>query len=403
MMEAEIIQRFLESVGQKADVDLYLRLFRAQKKESFAIIAADAQIVKSALDPFHFDLRILTGLGLVPVVLLGLYEGREADRQAQRVYDWLVEDAVPARVLALGPGAAADGSGAGPGAGVGVGVSEMTPATIDAVRASIQEGAIPLLSMEAAKEANIEGRFRLLGALADALDTRKVIFLSRRAGLEPLGSRPLSVVNLGVDYDALIGGGTLSRRQAALLRQVKLLLERGQHRMSAAVVNPLHLLRELFTVTGAGTLIRRGSRVESHAGWDGIDQARVRGLFQSAFGKTLRPDFFDTVVARTYIEEGYLGAGVICHTSVGVYLTKFAVERQAQGEGIGGEIWSMMVRDYPSFFWRARPANPINPWYVRQCDGMTRFPDWHVFWRGMPIEGIDPAIRYALAAPSDLI
>ena len=38
MMEVEIIQRFLESVGQKADVDLYLKLFRAQKKESFAII-----------------------------------------------------------------------------------------------------------------------------------------------------------------------------------------------------------------------------------------------------------------------------------------------------------------------------------------------------------------------------
>ena len=30
MMEPEIIQRFLESVGQKADVDLYLKLFRAQ-------------------------------------------------------------------------------------------------------------------------------------------------------------------------------------------------------------------------------------------------------------------------------------------------------------------------------------------------------------------------------------
>src|SRR5262249_5498293 len=103
MMEPEIIQRFLESVGQKADIDLYLKLFRAQKKESFAIIAADAQIVKSALDPFHFDLRILTGLGLVPVVILGLYEGREADRQATRVQEWLVEDAVPARILPSGP------------------------------------------------------------------------------------------------------------------------------------------------------------------------------------------------------------------------------------------------------------------------------------------------------------
>ncbi len=68
-MDPDIIHRFLESVGQKADVDLYLKHFRSQRKESFAIIAADAQIVRAALDPFHFDLRILAGLGLYPVVL----------------------------------------------------------------------------------------------------------------------------------------------------------------------------------------------------------------------------------------------------------------------------------------------------------------------------------------------
>jgi len=393
MMEPEIIQRFLESVGQKADIDLYLKLFRAQKKESFAVIAADAQIVKSALDPFHFDLRILTGLGLYPVVVLGLYEGRDADRQAARVQEWLVEDAVPARILASG--------------------ADLAPPVIDSVRATINEGAIPLLSMEAAREssrdgtgreATIEGRFRMLATLADSLDTRKVVFLSRRRGLEPTGGAPLSVINLSVDYDSLVAlGSTLSRRQTLLLRQVKLLLERVPHRMSATVVNPLHLLRELFTVSGAGTLIRRGSRVESHAGLHGVDLGRLRALVESAFGKTLRPEFFASSIERTFVEESYRGAALVRQTPVGAYLTKFAVERQAQGEGIGGELWSMLVRDYPSFFWRARPANPINPWYVKQCDGMMRLPDWYVFWRGLPIERIDPAVRHAAGEASDLV
>jgi acetylglutamate synthase len=31
-------------------------------------------------------------------------------------------------------------------------------------------------------------------------------------------------------------------------------------------------------------------------------------------------------------------------------LSKFAVERPAQGEGIGGELWSMIERDFPVFF-----------------------------------------------------
>jgi len=382
MMEVEIIQRFLESVGQKADVDLYLKLFRAQKKESFAIISADAHIVKNALDPFHFDLRILTGLGLIPVVLLGLDGAREADRQAQRVQEWLVEDSVSARILSSGTTVSDD--------------------ALASVRATIAEGAIPLLSLEAAKDVNADARVRMLGALASGLETRKLIFLSRGAGLGPRNHPPLSVVNLGVDYDAIVNGNTLSKRQTTLVRQVKTLLEQVPHRMSVAVVNPLQLLRELFTVSGAGTLIRRGSQIATRAGYADVDQARIRALFHSAFDKALRSDFFETPVERTYVEENYLGAAIIRPTPVAVYLTKFAVERTAQGEGIGGELWSVMVRDYPSFFWRARPANPINPWYVRQSDGMARFPDWYVFWRGLPIDRIEPAIRYALAEPTDL-
>jgi len=382
MMEVEIIQRFLESVGQKADVDLYLKLFRAQKKESFAIISADAHIVKNALDPFHFDLRILTGLGLIPVVLLGLDGAREADRQAQRVQEWLVEDSVSARILSSGTTIGDD--------------------TLASVRASIADGAIPLLSLEAAKDVNADGRVRMLGALASGLETRKLIFLSRGAGLGPRNHPPLSVVNLGVDYDAIVNGNALSKRQITLVRQVKTLLDQVPHRLSVAVVNPLQLLRELFTVSGAGTLIRRGSQIATRAGYTDVDQARMRALFHSAFGKALRADFFETPVERTYVEENYLGAAIIRPTPVAVYLTKFAVERTAQGEGIGGELWSVMVRDYPSFFWRARPANPINPWYIRQSDGMARFPDWYVFWRGLPIDRIEPAIRYALAEPTDL-
>jgi bifunctional N-acetylglutamate synthase/kinase len=382
MMEVEIIQRFLESVGQKADVDLYLKLFRAQKKESFAIISADAHIVKNALDPFHFDLRILTGLGLIPVVLLGLDGAREADRQAQRVQEWLVEDSVSARILSSG--------------------STMTDEALGSVRATIADGAIPLLSLEAAKDVNADGRVRMLGALASGLETRKLIFLSRGAGLGPRNQPPLSVVNLGVDYETIVNGTTLSKRQTTLVRQVKTLLEQVPHRLSVAVVNPLQLLRELFTVSGAGTLIRRGSQIATRAGYADVDQQRIRTLFHSAFGKALRTDFFETPVERTYVEENYLGAAIIRPTPVAVYLTKFAVERTAQGEGIGGELWSVMIRDYPSFFWRARPANPINPWYIRQSDGMARFPDWYVFWRGLPIERIEPAIRYALSEPTDL-
>ena len=59
----------------------------------------------------------------------------------------------------------------------------------------------------------------------------------------------------------------------------------------------------------------------------------------------------------------------------------------------------MLTRDFPVFFWRARPTNPIVPWYAKQCDGLARFPDWHVYWRGLPPAKIESAIAYALALP----
>jgi len=381
-METEIVQRFLESVGAKADIDLYLKLFRSQRKESFAILAPNAQIVKGALDPVHFDLRILAGLGLLPVVLLGLLEPKDADAQAARVSEWLLEDAVPCEVIR------AD--------------AEMGEATVQAIRAVIGRGAIPLVSVETAAAQTVDGRFRLLGALATRLETRKVVFLSRRAGLV-LGPGPApSVVNLATDLDRLLAPGALSRGQAMLVRQIKRLLDQTPLSLTGVtVVNPLQFLRELFTVNGAGTLIRRGSRIDVRQGWDAVDPTRLRALFESAFGRTIRDDFFARPITRTFVEESYRGAAIVADTPVAPYLTKFAVERQAQGEGLGGEIWSLVTRDYPSFFWRSRPDNPITAWYVKQCDGLVRFRDWHVFWRGLPVETIDPAIRYALASASD--
>jgi hypothetical protein len=381
-MEAEIVQRFLESVGAKADIDLYLKLFRSQRKESFAILAPNAQIVKGALDPVHFDLRILAGLGLLPVVLLGLLEPKDADAQAARVSDWLLEDAVPCEVIR------AD--------------AEMGPATVEAIRAVIGRGAIPLVSVEAAAAQTVDGRFRLLGGLATKLETRKIVFLSRRPGLV-LGPGPApSVVNLATELDRLLAPGALSRGQAMLVRQVKRLLDQTPLTLTGVtVVNPLQFLRELFTVNGAGTLIRRGSRIDVRQGWEAVDPPRLRALFESAFGRTIRDDFFTSPITRTFVEENYRGAAIVSDTPVAPYLTKFAVERQAQGEGLGSEIWSLVTRDYPAFFWRSRPDNAITAWYVKQCDGLARFPQWHVFWRGLPIETIDPAVRYALACPSD--
>jgi acetylglutamate synthase len=274
----------------------------------------------------------------------------------------------------------------------------------ESIRGTIHSNTIPIVTLEDAKDAATDTRFDHLVRMATVLGTRKIIFLSTSSGLERVGAPPISLVNLSVDYERLLGSrGHLSRRGATLLRQVKDLVNEVPHRMSVAVVNPLLLLRELFTVSGAGTLIRRGSNVERHVGFQKIDRGRLRSLLESAFGKLLREEALEREVECLYVEESYLGAAMLSPSPVAPYLSKFAVERQAQGEGIGTDVWAMLVRDYPTFFWRARPDNPITPWYAKQCDGLARFPEWHVFWRGLPPEKIRPAIEFARDQPPDFL
>lgn len=376
-MEPGAVQRFLESIGQPADVDFYLGLFRAEKRESFAILVVDARVVRAEHESLHFDLRLLAGLGLTPVVVLGLVEPADADVQARALYDWLAEDQVRAEIVHASPGA--DGALTG------------------SLRAALAAGTIPLVPVRAAPDRTIDDRFALLGEIASALESRKIVFLGSRAGL---GTPRISLVSLSLDYEAALP--RLSRRQGALLRQVRRLLEeRVHHHMTVSVTNPQSLLRELFTLRGAGTLVRRGVQIRRHDDLSEIDVPRLSALVASSFGKPLVDGFFARPLECVYLVEGYQGAAILAPSPVGTYLTKFAVERRARGEGMGADLWTAMTREHPALFWRSRPDNSITPWYAKQCDGLHRTAAWHVFWRGIAPEQLPEVIGWALSAPQD--
>jgi acetylglutamate synthase len=164
------------------------------------------------------------------------------------------------------------------------------------------------------------------------LRTRKLLFLHRPGGLRQ-GGILVPIVNLGSDYGSLSASKDLSRKERALLGQSRrLILELVPHKLVIAITSPLNLLRELFTVKGAGTLLRRGTNIERKNGLPEVDTERLRTLLISSFGRSPTETFFDRDFARIYLEENYRGAAIIQATSLGGYLSKFAVGREAQGE-----------------------------------------------------------------------
>ena len=92
-----------------------------------------------------------------------------------------------------------------------------------------------------------------------------------------------------------------------------------------------------------------------------LDRERLRALIASAFGRPPLDVFFERPISRVFLEDGYRGAAVVIDTPLGAYLTKFAVDSEAQGEGMGRDLWEALCAEHRVIFWRARPRTRSSP------------------------------------------
>jgi acetylglutamate kinase len=141
--------------------------------------------------------------------------------------------------------------------------------------------------------------------------------------------------------------------------------------------------------------------VERQTSFSTLDVPRLRHLLESSFGKELAPGFFDLPPLAVYVDASYRGAAVVHDAYPAPYLSKFAVLPEAQGEGIGRDIWEILVRHHAELYWRSRTDNPIANWYNSVCDGMVRRSAWQVYFRGIPVELIPEAVAQAEARGAD--
>ena len=392
---AETVLTFLESVGRRSEAELYLGLFRKLPKQSFAVVAVEGPVIRHALDSLVEQLRFLAELGLYAPVVVGLFEPDRAEQAAAR----LVE-----RLGAAGLDADLHGWGEG---GLQASLTdELTAERIPVVTLSPSAG-------------DTERRFDMLGGLLGELRTTKLVVLRRRGGMGPHGDTRvevgpghllpshgggISIINLQTDAVPLVESGLLVEEDRLLLQHLEpLLLGPSCPGLLVSVASPFGLLRELFTVKGAGTLLKRGSLVERMNGYADIDLARLERLLEKSFARRLRAGFFDSAPLALYVEQEYRSAAIVHASKVAPFLSKFAVDPIAQGEGLGQDLWAAMRRDFPALFWRARPDNPITAWYVGVCDGMVRVPRWNVYWRGIEPERVGEVVVEATSRSEDFV
>lgn len=389
---AETVLTFLESIGRRSEAELYLQLFRGLPKQSFAAISISGPLLDYACSSIVEQLRFLSELGLYTPLLLCL---DPAPLPADG------EDVLLKRLSAAGLRPAT--------------YQKFSGKMIGAVGADLQRERTPVVRFE--QDLDERRRFELVSQMMRELQTRKLVILRREGGIAPSRRRWLelepghrlqvlsggvSVVNLRTDFALLSSCRQVSDGDKHLLQRARDVLAPLPKQRHVSVASPFNLLKELFTVRGGGTLIKAGAAIERYDSYAEVDLARLRGLLEQSFGKRLVSDFFERAPLAVYLEQNYSGAAVLHPSSLGAYLTKFAVQPVARGEGIGQDLWQALSRDFPRLLWRARPDNPIVSWYASMADGLLRLPEWHIYWRGIGAREIPEVVSEALEKPVDL-
>jgi acetylglutamate kinase len=266
-------------------------------------------------------------------------------------------------------------------------VGEVKRVDLASIEAALKAGSIPVIASlgetAGGQILNVNADFAA-NELVQVLQPYKIVFLTGTGGLLDDNGRVIDSINLSTEYDHLIAQPWINGGMRVKIEQIKDLLDTLPLTSSVSITKPSELAKELFTHKGSGTLVRRGERVLQVSEWNGLDRERLRGLIESAFGRRLVPDYFErTRLHRAYVSENYRAAVILTSEDAGIYLDKFAVLDEAQGEGLGRAVWQVMREQNPRLFWRSRHGNSVNPFYYSESDGCYKQEKWKVFWYGL--------------------
>lgn len=359
----ELLKIFFESTGNEADSLIFLKNFQSLDPEKFALIYINTEIILDSFTTFFYDLKILYGLGLYPVILVSsdsisyislFYKGIFSDsKEAFRTDEPNCE------------------------------ILQFSSDVSLSIKSSIEKKRIPFLVLESE-----ENLFEIVADITSKLHTSKFIFLNHAGPLRnKISNEKISIINIRSDYENLVKEEILRVEDKVFLDQLKHLLEsKITHTMNIAITSPITLLKELFTVNGSGTFIKLGSEIRHINGIDKLDKKKLAELLESAFRKKIQPEFLESKVDSIFLEANYRGAAILKINEFGALLSKFAVDEIARGEGIGRDIWNEMKKTHKTIFWRAKPENQIHKWYAKECQGMDKGKDWNVYWINLEVD-----------------
>ncbi|KAF2083357.1 bifunctional acetylglutamate kinase/N-acetyl-gamma-glutamyl-phosphate reductase [Saccharata proteae CBS 121410] len=417
------IMKILKDVGSKREIQQYLAQFSSVQSQQFAVIKVGGAILTDHIDALCTALRNLTTMGLYPVIVHGagpqlnkiiedagvepeFEEGiRVTDpktlgiarklflEENMKLVSKLWAEGVRARPITAGV-LTADYLDKEKWKLVGK-ITHVNPAPIEAAIAAKE---LPILTSMAESE---EGQVLNVnadvaaGELARALEPLKIVYLSEKGGLWNADTKKMiSTINLDEEYDDLMKQPWVKHGTRLKIKEMKQLLDDLPKSSSVAIIHPSYLEKELFTDSGAGTLIRRGNKLQTATQLSdfedleklkevlirdrkGLDAEAVVDRYIQSLGQ--RP-------FKAYYDDRMEGLAIVLPPTDGsktAHLATFTVTKSGWLTNVAGNIFTQLQNNFPRLMWTVDTHDENLTWFAEKADGTLRHGDQILFWHGI--------------------
>ncbi|GFF60077.1 hypothetical protein CNMCM6936_004832 [Aspergillus lentulus] len=419
------VVQLLSNIGSKREVQQYLSHFTSVSSQQFAVIKVGGAIITEHLQTLSSALAFLNHVGLYPIVVHGA--GPQLNRMLEAAgVEPQFEDGIrvtDGKTLALARKLFLEenlklieelermGVRARPiNAGVFYAdyldkekynlVGKINSVNKKPIESAIEAGCLPILTSMAetpdGQVLNVNADVAA-GELARALQPLKIVYLAEKGGLfnGDTGEK-ISVINLDEEYDHLMTQWWVRHGTRLKIKEMKDLLNDLPRTSSVAIIHPADLQKELFTDSGAGTLIRRGNKVHTKTSLSEFeDLEKLKDvLVRDREGLDARATVDRYVEGlkerdfKVYYDEPMEALAVVLppskdNSSSFPHLATFTITKSGWLSNVADNVFAAIKKDFPQLVWTVKENDENLTWFFDKADGSLSRDGEVLFWYGI--------------------
>ncbi|RDW79969.1 putative acetylglutamate kinase [Coleophoma cylindrospora] len=417
------VVQLLSNIGSKREVQQYLSHFSSVSSQQFAVIKVGGAIITEHLESLTSALAFLNHVGLFPVVVHGagpqlnkLLEDAGVEPQFEegirvtdgktlavarklfleenlKLVEKLEEMGVRARPITSGVFSAEYLDKEKYNL-----VGKINKVNKNPIEAAINAGCLPILtSMAETPEGQVlnVNADVAAGELARELQPLKIVYLSEKGGLFNADTNEkISAINLDEEYDYLMSQWWCRYGTRLKIKEVKGLLDTLPRTSSVAIIHPADLQKELFTDTGAGTLIRRGNKLATKTSVSEFeDVQKLKDVLvrdrEGLDAKATVDRYVDGLAKKefkAYFDEPMDALAIVLPPSSESALSNlatFTITKAGWLTNVADNVFAAIKKDHPKLVWTVKEDDENLTWFFDKAEGSLSKDGEVMFWYGV--------------------